>query len=230
MTNVEEGDGIDADEQRSDCHNNINDNNIDIIDVVNLFTLINHSYHLQHSPCPTRRRSSQWVSPRSVLTVSFLHRFQANAPGALKATKRAGLQPAMDHILANAENPVPSAEELAAEDAEALNSAVDGLEEAKSIKCSDCGKMFRSQATASFHAEKSGHENFEESTEEVSAPTHLPCLIPSILLLLTSLDQAPHRGRESGQARGIARTPGRETRRAGQGGRHGRKGERGAAP
>lgn len=40
--------------------------------------------------------------------------------------------------------------------------------EAKSLKCSDCGKVFRSQATASFHAEKSGHENFEESTEEVS--------------------------------------------------------------
>lgn len=40
--------------------------------------------------------------------------------------------------------------------------------EAKSIKCSECGKVFRSQATASFHAEKSGHENFEESTEEVS--------------------------------------------------------------
>lgn len=39
--------------------------------------------------------------------------------------------------------------------------------EAKSLKCSDCGKVFRSQATASFHAEKSGHENFEESTEEV---------------------------------------------------------------
>lgn len=42
--------------------------------------------------------------------------------------------------------------------------------EAKSLKCSDCGKVFRSQATASFHAEKSGHENFEESTEEVSPP------------------------------------------------------------
>jgi uncharacterized C2H2 Zn-finger protein len=38
----------------------------------------------------------------------------------------------------------------------------------QSIKCSECGKVFRSQATASFHAEKSGHQEFEESTEEVS--------------------------------------------------------------
>lgn len=45
--------------------------------------------------------------------------------------------------------------------------------EAKSLKCSDCGKVFRSQATASFHAEKSGHENFEESTEEVSLPSRM---------------------------------------------------------
>ena len=37
----------------------------------------------------------------------------------------------------------------------------------QSIKCSDCGKTFRSQTTASFHAERSGHQEFEESTEEV---------------------------------------------------------------
>jgi len=74
----------------------------------------------------------------------------------------------MDHILANAERPVPSAEELAEDDDEALNPAVAGMAEAKSIKCSECGKIFRSQATASFHAERSGHQEFEESTEEVS--------------------------------------------------------------
>lgn len=43
-----------------------------------------------------------------------------------------------------------------------------GLTESQSIKCSECGKIFRSQTTASFHAEKSGHQDFEESTEEVS--------------------------------------------------------------
>lgn len=40
--------------------------------------------------------------------------------------------------------------------------------EAKSIKCSECGKIFKNTALANFHAEKSGHDQFEESTEEVS--------------------------------------------------------------
>lgn len=37
----------------------------------------------------------------------------------------------------------------------------------QSIKCSECGKVFRNAALANFHAEKSGHDQFEESTEEV---------------------------------------------------------------
>lgn len=73
----------------------------------------------------------------------------------------------MDHVLAHAEEPVPTAEELAEELGEEAN--IPNVDEARSIKCSECGKIFRSQATASFHAEKSGHTDFEESTEEVSA-------------------------------------------------------------
>lgn len=41
----------------------------------------------------------------------------------------------------------------------------------QSIKCTDCGKQFRNQAYAQFHAEKSGHTNFEESTEEIKPLT-----------------------------------------------------------
>lgn len=41
----------------------------------------------------------------------------------------------------------------------------------QSIKCSDCGKIFKSPAFASFHAEKSGHTSFEESTEEIKPLT-----------------------------------------------------------
>ena len=37
----------------------------------------------------------------------------------------------------------------------------------QSIKCSICSKTFRNTALANFHAEKSGHDQFEESTEEV---------------------------------------------------------------
>ncbi|KAJ7813166.1 hypothetical protein B0H14DRAFT_2854907 [Mycena olivaceomarginata] len=43
--------------------------------------------------------------------------------------------------------------------------------EAKSIKCSECGKVFRNTALAQFHAEKSGHQEFEESTEELKPLT-----------------------------------------------------------
>lgn len=44
-------------------------------------------------------------------------------------------------------------------------------EVAKSIKCDDCGKLFKSQDEVEFHASKSGHENFSESTEEKKALT-----------------------------------------------------------
>lgn len=37
----------------------------------------------------------------------------------------------------------------------------------KSIKCLQCEKIFKNVALANFHAEKSGHDQFEESTEEV---------------------------------------------------------------
>ncbi|AFR97249.1 DNA-binding protein [Cryptococcus neoformans C23] len=100
---------------------------------------------------------------------------------ALRATNKAGLQPAMDHLLANSDKPIPEAmgEQVDEDDEEAveahikkLGGAVDDSDAvAKSIKCSECGKIFRSQATASFHAEKSGHDQFEESTEEIKPLT-----------------------------------------------------------
>jgi len=40
--------------------------------------------------------------------------------------------------------------------------------QAKSLKCDDCGRILKNSAFASFHAEKSGHTSFSESTEEVS--------------------------------------------------------------
>ena len=43
---------------------------------------------------------------------------------------------------------------------------------AKSLKCVDCGKLFKNADLANYHAQKSGHENFEESIEEV--PIHFP--------------------------------------------------------
>ncbi|KAI9639116.1 ubiquitin-related domain-containing protein [Dioszegia hungarica] len=107
---------------------------------------------------------------------------EARIDWALKATKRSGLQPAMDHLLNNSDNPVPSDSaqpedvDSADEDSEELKIHVKktGASEeptANSIKCSECGKIFKSSATASFHAERSGHQEFEESTEEIKPLT-----------------------------------------------------------
>ncbi|KAI6164516.1 ubiquitin-related domain-containing protein [Pisolithus thermaeus] len=46
--------------------------------------------------------------------------------------------------------------------------ATAGDVEAKSIRCSVCGKTFKNTVLANYHAEKSGHDQFEESTEEVN--------------------------------------------------------------
>jgi len=101
---------------------------------------------------------------------------------ALKATGNRGLQPAMDHILEHEGQPIPDlggvSEQASSsgpmdiddEDAEALKSLgvlAGNTVEAKSIKCSECGKIFKNTALANFHAEKSGHDQFEESTEEI---------------------------------------------------------------
>lgn len=43
--------------------------------------------------------------------------------------------------------------------------------EAKSLKCKECGKLFRNQVSAEAHAEKTEHVDFEESTEEIAPLT-----------------------------------------------------------
>lgn len=44
-------------------------------------------------------------------------------------------------------------------------------EEPRSLVCNECGKKFRSQAQAEFHASKSQHVDFSESTEEIGPLT-----------------------------------------------------------
>ncbi|TKY85600.1 hypothetical protein EX895_005762 [Sporisorium graminicola] len=118
---------------------------------------------------------------------------------ALYATKNAGLQPALDHLEANQDSAVPSdyksapaaagtssagaghdydkedeaalADLVSKQGQQAADDAINNVGEAKSIKCTDCGKTFKSPAFASFHAEKSGHTSFEESTEEIKPLT-----------------------------------------------------------
>lgn len=120
----------------------------------------------------------------------------ARVDWALRATNNRGLQPAMDHILENEGKPIPDPSAAAPttasgsvgqlmdvdvddEDEDALRrlmgtqaGATSSAEaEAKSIKCSECGKVFKNTALANYHAEKSGHDQFEESTEELKPLT-----------------------------------------------------------
>lgn len=105
----------------------------------------------------------------------------ARVDWALRATGHRGLQPAMDHLLEHEGEPIPDPSAAASatqppiapnqddgddEDTEALRH-LESAGEAKSIKCSLCGKVFKNTALANFHAEKSGHDQFEESTEEI---------------------------------------------------------------
>lgn len=61
--------------------------------------------------------------------------------------------------------------EQAAEGEDEEGPALKPGEEARSLVCNDCGKKFRSQAQAEFHASKSQHVDFSESTEEIAQLT-----------------------------------------------------------
>ena len=64
-------------------------------------------------------------------------------------------------------------DEVLAEEVPATSTSTlsDPTETAASLVCNDCGKKFRSQQAAEFHASKSGHVDFSESTEEIASLT-----------------------------------------------------------
>lgn len=59
----------------------------------------------------------------------------------------------------------------AEDDPKAEPAALKPGEEAHSLVCNECGKRFRSQAQAEFHASKTQHVDFAESTEEIAPLT-----------------------------------------------------------
>jgi UBX domain-containing protein 1/4 len=81
---------------------------------------------------------------------------------------------AIDWLDKNADKSIDDlkAEDAAtAEDGAPADPTLQPGETAKSLICNDCGKKFRSQAQAEFHASKTEHENFSESTEEIAPLT-----------------------------------------------------------
>ncbi|MCJ1485331.1 hypothetical protein MMC06_005505 [Schaereria dolodes] len=89
-----------------------------------------------------------------------------------------GLQGALDWLEKNQDK---SMEEISAtsankttlndDDSSAEPPALNPGEVAKSLMCEDCGRRFRSEAQAEFHAAKTQHINFKESTEEIAPLT-----------------------------------------------------------
>ncbi|TPX47092.1 hypothetical protein SeMB42_g03461 [Synchytrium endobioticum] len=108
---------------------------------------------------------------------------EAKVDKALKATHDAGLQPAMEWLFEHTEDPdtemtdaTPNNEGSASADTKKDDEEDEGevtaaQATAQSLKCDDCGKMFRDSSRAQLHAAKSGHVNFSESTEALKPLT-----------------------------------------------------------
>jgi len=73
----------------------------------------------------------------------------------------------LDELQAQASKPSASAEDAEDDEGAPKIPAVDG-ENAKSLVCNDCGKKFKNEALASYHASKTEHTDFSESTEEIA--------------------------------------------------------------
>lgn len=93
----------------------------------------------------------------------------------MEVTNNKGVEAAMDFLLSHADEAIPSGSGSGANTAETLvlkpptdtpeDQSTDGLV-AKSFKCNECNRLFKDEMEMQFHASKSGHSDFAESTEE----------------------------------------------------------------
>ncbi|KAH9818822.1 hypothetical protein DFH28DRAFT_959297 [Melampsora americana] len=93
---------------------------------------------------------------------------------ALKNTNNSGLELALDWLGKHEDGAVETSgtkDEKALDSDVAMAPSESPAGQAKTLKCTDCNKIFKNQDLASYHADKSGHINFEESTEEIKPAT-----------------------------------------------------------
>ncbi|KAL4763243.1 uncharacterized protein BDW70DRAFT_158086 [Aspergillus foveolatus] len=92
----------------------------------------------------------------------------------LAVKKSGGLQGALEWLEENQDKSleeIKSASAGADEEDEEGAPALKPGEEARSLVCNECGKKLRSHAQAEFHASKTQHVDFSESTEEIAPLT-----------------------------------------------------------
>lgn len=95
----------------------------------------------------------------------------------MAATKHAGLQPAMDWLIEHADDVDSGEPSNTGESSQQPEGQEEREEEtldeptANSLKCDDCGKLLRNADAAQFHAHKTGHQNFSQSTEVIKPLT-----------------------------------------------------------
>ncbi|PYH95148.1 hypothetical protein BO71DRAFT_398251 [Aspergillus ellipticus CBS 707.79] len=85
----------------------------------------------------------------------------------LALAKGSGVQGALEWLEQNQDKSLEEIQEAESEEGPELQPG----EEARSLVCNECGKKFRSHAQAEFHASKSQHVDFSESTEEIAPLT-----------------------------------------------------------
>ncbi|WEW55498.1 hypothetical protein PRK78_000929 [Emydomyces testavorans] len=89
----------------------------------------------------------------------------------IAVSKTGGMQGALEWLEVNQDKSLDEIQSAAREANNDEGPPLQPGEEARSLVCNECGKKFRSHAQAEYHASKTEHVDFSESTEEIAPLT-----------------------------------------------------------